>query len=285
MTGYSFKESFYDNFYISTEIKTVNSRFLEININLPTYLYALEINIRDLLKQKLMRGKIDVNVILKLNEDFYNVNVDLKLAKKYIEGLNNIINNFNLKDEVRLFHLTKYDNIISTEKNKNFDKYWKYILKNLNDNLDEILVMRKKEGDSIKKDLTGILKNIKKEVTSVSKKIPQMEKEIYISTKNKIKDLIGENVDEVRLLNEAAFYVSKSCINEEVKRLFSHIEQFDDIIKEKREIGKRLDFICQEMHREINTIGSKISLVELTGSVISVKNNIEKMREQIRNIE
>ena len=130
-----------------------------------------------------------------------------------------------------------------------------------------------------------MIKEINKKVDLIAKNIPKMEKEIFINTKNKINTLIENRLDEVKLLNEVAFLISRSCINEEIKRLKSYIEQFLGIIEEKDDIGKRLDFICQEMHREINTIGSKITLVELTGNVISIKNDIEKIREQTRNIE
>ena len=112
-----------------------------------------------------------------------------------------------------------------------------------------------------------------------------MEVEIFDNIKKKVIELIGDKVDETKLLNEVAFLVIKSCINEEIKRLQSHVEQFIKIIEEKSDVGKRLDFVCQEMHREINTIGSKVTLPELTENVISVKNDIEKIREHVRNIE
>jgi uncharacterized protein (TIGR00255 family) len=286
MTGYSFKETQVDNVNIITEIKTVNSRFLDLNINLPYYLNFMEIGIRDLIKNRIIRGKVDILVNLKLNDEMYDVNVDLKLAEKYINSLNKIIKSFNLRDEIKLFHLTKFENIIQTEKKRDYNKYWKLVSKSLDENINEILLMRKSEGESIKKDIVSLIKRISKNVDSIAKKIPKMEKEIYATTKNKVKELLGTNkIDEVKLLNEVSFYVTKSCINEEIKRLQSHIEQFLIITEENNDIGKKLDFVCQELHREINTIGSKISLVELTSNVISVKNDIEKIREQIRNIE
>ncbi len=286
MTGYSFRETQNEDVYITTEIKTVNSRFLDLNINLPYHLNSMEIGIRELVKNKLLRGKVDISVNLKLTDSIFDVNVDLKLAEKYIEGLNSIIKNFNLRDEIKLFHLTRYDNIIQSEKKRDYSKYWKLVAKSLEENTNEIISMRQNEGESIKKDILSIIKRISKNVEAISKKIPKMEKEIFNNTKTKIRELLGNTaVDEVRLLNEAGFFVTRACINEEVTRLKSHVEQFLLIAEEKNEIGKKLDFVCQEMHREINTVGSKITLVELTPSVISVKNDIEKIREQIRNIE
>lgn len=285
MTGYSYKEYTYDDVYISTEIKTVNSRFLDMNVSLPYYLNSMELNVRNIIKQNISRGKVDANVYLKPNENMSNVSVDHKLAKKYVEGFRGLISEFNLKDDVRLFHLTKYDDIIHIEKKRDYSKYWKLISKSLMENINETNSMRRQEGKALEKDLTFLNKKIKNNLDIINKKVPKMEKDIHNTTLSKIKEFIGNNVDEIRLLNEVAILVNRSCINEEIKRLESHLKQFAIITKEKNDIGKRLDFICQEMHREINTIGSKVSLVELTGNVISIKNDIEKMREQIRNIE
>jgi uncharacterized protein (TIGR00255 family) len=285
MTGYSFKESYYDEVYVSTEIKAVNHRFLEINISMPYYLNSMELQIRDLIQKKLSRGKIDVGISFKIKENNFDVEVDLKLAGKYIENLRKIIDEFKLKDEVKLFHLTRFDDIIQTAKKRDFSKYWEILQKSFEFNLEEIISMRTKEGNSTKINLINISKDIIKNVDTIEKKLPEMEKQIFENIKGKIIELIGDKVDETRLLNETALMVNRSCINEEVERLKMHCEHFLKITDEKEDVGKRLDFICQEMHREINTVGSKITLSELTENVISIKNDIEKLREQIRNIE
>lgn len=285
MTGYSYKESSYNNVNIITEIKSVNSRFLDLEINIPYYLNSLEMNIRSLMRERLNRGKVVVNVSLKQTDKTYSVNVNLNLVEQYVKSLNHIIEAFNLKDEVRLFHLTKFDDIFSIDKENDYSKYWEPISKSLNENIDQVLAMKKSEGDALKVDLLKNLESIKENITTIENNIPKMEKEIFTTTKEKIKELIEEKIDEVKLLNEVAFMVNRSCINEEVVRFKSHLEQFYSIMDEDRDVGKKLDFVCQEMHREINTIGSKISLVELTSNVISIKNDIEKIREQLRNIE
>ena len=286
MTGYSCKEQYFGKVYVFTEIKSVNSRFLDINVYLPSYLNFMDIKIREMIKKKLIRGKIDISVSIKFNEDAYEVKADLKLAKKYIENLKQIIDHFNLKDDIRLFHLTKYDDVINIERKKDYDKYWDIISKSLLENLKEVTKMKKKEGEAIKKDLLSIIKNINNNVNNIAKNVPKMEKDIFDTIKNKIKEFLDNDIiDENKLLNEVVLSVNRSCINEEIKRLLSHIDYFKSIINEESSVGKRLDFLCQEMHREINTIGSKATLVKLTGNVISIKNDIEKMREQIRNSE
>jgi len=285
MTGYSCKEQYIDNVYVFTEIKSVNSRFLDINVFVPSYLNFLDIKVRDLLKKKLNRGKIDASISIKFTENAYDIKADLNLAKQYVDNLKKIINKFDLKDDLRLFHLTKYDDVINVERKKDYGKYWNIISNSLLYNLNEVNQMRQKEGESIKKDLLSIIKNISTNVNSIDKNIPKMEKDIYNNSKKKINEILNNNIDENRLMNEVAILISRSCINEEIKRLLSHIDQFKSILKEKDTVGKRLDFLCQEMHREINTVGSKATLVDLTGNVISIKNDIEKMREQIRNAE
>jgi uncharacterized protein (TIGR00255 family) len=285
MTGYSFKEIATDDASISTEIKSVNSRFLDINVNVPYYLNFMDIKIRELLKNKLIRGKVDITVNIKLNEKQSNISANLDVAKQYIENLNKIIKHFNLKDEIRLFHLTKYDDIISSDRKKDYSKYWGHVSKNISENLIELIKMKEKEGSAIKKDLNFIIKRIDTNLKTIIKKVPKMEKELYTGTKNKIFELLKSKIDESRLLTETAILVNKSCINEEIKRLETYIIQFNDIIEEKSDIGKRVDFLCKEMHREINTIGSKVTLAELTTNVIIIKNDIEKIREHIRNIE
>jgi len=285
MTGYSSKETAYLDANIYVEIKSVNSRFLDLNINVPFYLNFMDIKIRELLKNKISRGKVDISVNIKLTENQSDINPDLKMAKQYIDAFNKIIKEFKIKDEIRLFHLTKYEDIISVDKKRDYAKYWNAVSKILNENISEVFVIKEKEGQNIKKDLTFIIKKIETNLKLIIKKIPKMEKEIYNNAKTKIKELIGANIEEQRLLNEVAVLVNKSCINEEIKRLESYIVQFVEIMNEKSDVGKRIDFLCQEMHREINTIGSKVTMAELTSNVIIIKNEIEKIREHIRNIE
>lgn len=285
MTGYSFKENYLSEVYFSTEIKSVNHRFLDINVALPYFLNSLEIKVRDYIKKRLCRGKVDVSIYIKIKENGCAVNVDLNAAKQYYDALSSVISKLNIKDEVKLFHLTKFDDIFIVDKKRDYSEYWDDIEKSLDYNIEQIIGMKRTEGDQTKKDLFNIVALIKDDIKSIKDKTPELEKYLYDTIKNKVQEMVGDRVDEVRLLNEVGILVSKGCINEEIERLQIHTDQFISISNEDYEVGKRLDFICQEMHREINTIGSKIFNAVLTGNVISIKNNIEKIREQIRNIE
>jgi len=285
MTSYSFNEQYFDEGYISTEIKTVNHKYLEVNVSLPYYLQSMDIKIRELIQSKLKRGKIDVSVSLKLNEASHEVDVDLSLAGKYIEGLRKIVETYNLKDEVKLFHLTRFDDIIKLDKKRDYDRYFDKICESLLINLSNVNKMRYNEGEATKKNIINICNNICNNICSIEFHVPIMEKQIFDTIKSKVVELIGDKVDETRLLNEVALMVTRSCINEEIERLKMHSKEFLELCNESDDVGKRLDFICQEMNREINTIGSKVTLKELSNIVIAVKNDIEKLREQIRNIE
>jgi len=285
MTGYSFKELYVEKVYISTEIKSVNHRFLEINVILPYTLNSIEIKIRDFIQKRLKRGKIEVIINLKSKENNNNIEINESVTKQYCDLLRKLIIDYNLKDDVKLFHLTRFDDIFIVDKKRDYSNYWDIIEKSLEENINEIIEMKKNEGEATKKDIRNIINSIKNNLNIIGNNIEVMEKNIFENIKNKIIELIGDKFDETRIINEAAVMVTKSSINEEFERLKMYIEQFEKIMEEDNDVGKRIDFLCQEMHREINTIGSKISLPKLTENVILIKNDIEKIREQIRNIE
>ncbi|HOJ63880.1 MAG TPA: YicC family protein [Spirochaetota bacterium] len=285
MTGYSFKELYVEKVYISTEIKSVNHRFLEINVILPYTLNSIEIKVRDFIQKRLKRGKIEVIINLKSKENNNNIEINESVTKQYCDLLRKLIIDYNLKDDVKLFHLTRFDDIFIVDKKRDYSNYWDIIEKSLEENINEIIEMKKNEGEATKKDIRNIINSIKNNLNIIGNNIEVMEKNIFENIKNKIIELIGDKFDETRIINEAAVMVTKSSINEEFERLKMYIEQFEKIMEEDNDVGKRIDFLCQEMHREINTIGSKISLPKLTENVILIKNDIEKIREQIRNIE
>ncbi len=285
MTGYSFKESYYENIYISTEIKSVNHRFLEINVQIPPILNCIEIKVRELIQKKIKRGKIDISINIKNKENFDNIQINENTAKKYYELLKKLITDYNLKDEIKLFHLTRFEDIFIIDKKKDYSVYWDIIEKSLEENILEIIEMKKNEGETTKNDILTLISYIKDNLNIIGSEIKSMEQIIFNNIKNKVLELIGEKIEETRIINEAAIMVTRSSINEEFERLKMHIEHFEKILSEDNDVGKRIDFLCQEMHREINTIGSKITFAKLTENIISIKNNIEKIREHSRNIE
>lgn len=285
MTGYAFRDFYVGDTYISTEIKTVNHRFLEVNVRLPGLLSSLELEIRNFINKHFVRGKVDVSVFIRVKELTSKIEPNVTIAKQYADSLRSLIEGCGLNDEVKLSHLLHYDDVLNVENKRDFSSYLDVIKESLSENIKDVFVMKAKEGESTKKNILCILDEIRQSRDVIETYIPEMEKNIFDELHKKMNELIGEHVDQDRLLNEVGIMVSHSCVNEELERLKLHIEHFYNICEESSDIGKRLDFLCQEMHREINTLGSKISLSKITDSVIIIKNAIEKIREQIRNIE
>ena len=285
MTGYAFRDFYVGDTYISTEIKTVNHRFLEVNVRLPGLLSSLELEIRNFINKHFVRGKVDVSVFIRVKELTSKIEPNVTIAKQYADSLRSLIEGCGLNDEVKLSHLLHYDDVLNVENKRDFSSYLDVIKESLSENIKDVFVMKAKEGESTKKNILCILDEIRQSRDVIETYIPEMEKNIFDELHKKMNELIGEHVDQDRLLNEVGIMVSHSCVNEELERLKHHIEHFYNICEESSDIGKRLDFLCQEMHREINTLGSKISLSKITDSVIIIKNAIEKIREQIRNIE
>ena len=285
MTGYAFRDFYVGDTYISTEIKTVNHRFLEVNVRLPGLLSSLELEIRNFINKHFVRGKVDVSVFIRVKELTSKIEPNVTIAKQYADSLRSLIEGCGLNDEVKLSHLLHYDDVLNVENKRDFSSYLDVIKESLSENIKDVFVMKAKEGESTKKNILCILDEIRQSRDVIETYIPEMEKNIFDELHKKMNELIGEHVDQDRLLNEVGIMVSHSCVNEELERLKHHIEHFYNICEESSDIGKRLDFLCQEMHREINTLGSTISLSKITDSVIIIKNAIEKIREQIRNIE
>lgn len=285
MTGYAFRDFYVGDTYISTEIKTVNHRFLEVNIHLPNLLNSMELEIRNFINQHFVRGKIDVSIFFKVKESALKVEPNIAIAKQYADSLRSIIDECKLTDELKLGYLLRYNDVLNVENERDFSSYLDVIKESLLENVKDVFVMKEKEGAATKKNVLTILDEIRKNRDIVETYIPRMEKAIFDGLQKKMNELIGERVDQDRLLNEVGIMASHSCVNEELERLKHHIEHFRTICEDSADVGKRLDFLCQEMHREINTLGSKASLTEIIDCVIVMKNAVEKIREQIRNIE
>ena len=245
----------------------------------------MELEIRNFINKHFVRGKVDVSVFIRVKELTSKIEPNIAIAKQYADSLRSLIDGCGLNDDVKLSHLLHYDDVLNIENKRDFSSYLDVIKESLSENIKEVFVMKEKEGESTKKNILNILSEIRQSRDLIETFIPEMEKSIFDEMNKKMNELIGNHVDQDRLLNEVGIMVSHSCVNEELERLKHHIEHFCNICEESSDVGKRLDFLCQEMHREINTLGSKVSLSKITDSVIIIKNAIEKIREQIRNIE
>lgn len=288
MTGYGMGEFSNDKFHIKLEIKSVNNRYCDISIRIPKTLISLEERIKKEIRKKVSRGKIDVFVNVEtLTSEASNINVDLELAEKYFNALNMLKTSLNLKDDIKLANIYNMQGVITAEASEeDVDEYWNVMDKALNDAISNFLDMRKTEGENLKADIQNKLSNILKLAEEVKEIAPlSLEdniKRLKENIKNNLKD---ENLDIQRLTTEVAIMADKLSIDEEVTRLFLHIGQFKDIIEKDEPVGRKLDFLIQELNREVNTIGSKTNDIKILNNVVELKAEIEKIREQIQNIE
>jgi uncharacterized protein (TIGR00255 family) len=287
MTGFGRGEASQDNITFSVDIKTVNHRYSDISVRLPRMVSPLEEKIREYMGSKLNRGKIDIYINYDSFGQDTKVKLDTNLASAYVDSLSILKQQFGIKDDISLSLITKFPDILKLEtEEKDLDFLWSVLYSAIEQAVESLVEMRSREGERLCKDMLEKLDSINATIDQIKAKSPELV-EVY---KNKLYDKIKEmtkdiQLDENRLLTEVAIYADKSSIDEEIVRLKSHIEEFKKTLHVQGTIGKKLDFIVQEMNREVNTIGSKASDLGVVNNVIAMKTEIEKIREQVQNIE
>lgn len=289
MTGYGKGEHENELYKFKIELKSVNHRYNDISIKLPRQLNYLEETIKKLIKEKLFRGKIDAYVSLEyLHESQIDIEIDYKLANSYYDALNNLTKELNIQDNIKLDDIINIPEIIKTSKKEiDQDSILEVLTKALEIALDNISNMRESEGGELKKDILSKLSIIENHIRNINERSPQVVVEYKKKLQERINELIDDTtiLDKDRLNNEIAYFADKASIDEELVRLDSHIKQLKQILEGNGSIGRKLDFLIQEFNREINTIGSKSSDVYITENVVELKSEIEKIREQVQNIE
>lgn len=288
MTGYGKGYIEEEGRSFRVEMKAVNNRYIDLNIKMPRQISSLEDRIRRYVASKIYRGKIDIYITQdKLSKDDVVVNIDEILADSYYNALKKIKDRYSLKDDVSLSILSRFQDIITIDKREDDEeKVWSTLHKALDDAINMLTAMRSKEGSMLSADILKRCDLIYNMVTDVEKRSDVVVDEYREKLKERIKEYLGEvEVDEARLINEVAFFADKSNITEEIVRLKSHLIQLKNTIVLDEPVGKKLDFLIQEMNRETNTIGSKTTDLDITNLVVSMKSEIEKIREQIQNIE
>lgn len=285
MTGYGYKEAVVDGTQISVEIKSVNSRFLDLNVNLPSFLNPLEQKIRKIVSEKIARGKIDLTIRVKDMNSTAVVNPDIQAAKMYADAISKIAESLGRKDEVPLSLIVAQDGVLNITHEYDSEKYWQKIEGVFTEVFDSFVADRKREGENLKKDLLSKLSKLDDCAAFFKSWQPKMEEKFKEQISTRFKDLLGDYADENRIMTEVAAMMVKYTINEEIVRLSSHLQVLRKEINENPVPGKRIDFICQEANREINTIGSKNQFTEVGAMVINAKDSLENIREQAKNVE
>ena len=289
MTGFGRGENSDDMHTFNVEIKTVNHRYNDIFIRMPKHLNYLEEDIKRLIKNKLTRGRVEVFIKLEYSEDTsLDVNVDLPLAKAYKESLELLQTELELEDTFKMRDLLEFSEIIRTERKEvDEDKIWNTLKVAVEDALDEVVKMRILEGELLAKDIEEQVVKVESSLDNIKSRSDLVVREYKERLEERIRELLDDefNIDEEKLANEVVLFADKSDINEEVVRFNSHIEQLLETLESDDSVGRRLDFLIQEINREVNTIGSKTNDIEISQNVVNIKSDIEKIREQVQNVE
>ncbi len=286
MTGYAFKEVIVDNTQLSVEIKSVNSRFLDLNINLPPFLNPLEARVRKAVSEKVVRGKIDVTLRVRDLSSTATVTSDPEAAKLYYKAIKDIAEALGKgEDDIPLSLIVSQEGVLNITHQYDAELYWKKIESVFSEVLTSFISDRSREGENLKNDLLEKLGKLDECASFFKEWQPQMEEKFKEIITRKFNELLGEHADENRIMQETAAMLVKYTINEEIIRLQSHLKAIRSELLENPVPGKRLDFICQEANREINTIGSKNQFTEVGAMVIKAKDALENIREQSKNVE
>ena len=287
MTGYGMGKSEADGREYVIEIKTINHRYNDISVRLPRYLSSLEDRIRQYVSKNILRGKTEISITVNyLSNSCRNVNIDRELFGAYVSEMRDLIKLYNLNEEIHATSVLRLPDVSTTNNNEDGETYWEVIKKALDNAISNIISAKEQEGEKLKLDIINRIGIIAGYVDIVSDKSKDLLEEYKTKLKNRINEL-GANdiIDENRIGMEIVLFADKSSICEEVTRLRSHIDALKEMLNTTGPIGKKLDFLIQEMNRETNTIGSKANSVGITNYVVEMKNEIENIREQVQNIE
>ena len=270
------------------EIKSVNNRFSDINIKMPRNLSYLEETIKKKILTVVSRGKIDVFITFNNNSDKgNNIKINTDIAKKYISELRKLSQEENIIDNINIMDISRLPDVLNITVDEDAEEIIKEeVLKAIDIALEGFVDARTKEGNKIKEDLKSRISLISENTSKISNLSTGLIDEYIVKLETRIKEILKTNVvDESRLAQEVVIYADKCSVQEEITRLKSHITQFLDLIEAQGPIGKKIDFLIQEMNRETNTIGSKANNLDITNLVVDTKNELENIREQIQNIE
>ena len=269
------------------EIKTVNNKYSDITVNSPKRLSFMEDKIRKQIANRITRGKVEVSVsFFDFSNKSKNVVLNKEIAKEYIKQLREIADENNLSENISVVEIAKLPDILNSIDSDNDEEIAGEALQCLNMALDSLIEMRKTEGENIKQDLLVRIERVQNLVDKIAENSKGIVEEYVSKLEKRVKEILKTDVvDENRIAQEAVIYADKTSIEEELTRLNSHIVQFKELVNSDGPVGKKLDFMIQEMNRETNTIGSKAGSGEITKAVIDLKVELEDIREQIQNIE
>lgn len=287
MTGYGRSRYEIDGRTYVIEIKSVNHKYNDLTVKMPRFLNPLEDKIRKTVSESISRGKIDVYINFQNYSDKgKNIKVNTELAKVYIGELQRLADETGIVNNINVIDISKFPEILNIEDENDLELIWSELKVSLDEAISNFIEMRKVEGNKMAIDIKERLNSIATIVEEITTYSATVVEDYIAKLETRVKELMKTDVvDETRLAQEIVIYSDKSSIEEELTRLRSHISQFHNFLESDIAIGKKMDFLVQEMNREVNTIGSKANSLDITNRVILIKTEIENIREQIQNIE
>lgn len=288
MTGYGGASGFSGDISITVEVKSVNNRFLDSSVRLPRIYTFAEESVKALVQQHISRGKVDVFITIDISRaNDVAIKINKPLAEAYIGAFKEINSEYGLENDLSATTLSKFPDVFIVEKKEiDSEKFTADLCSVVSDALDAFDAMRANEGEKLKTDIFEKLNEIKRMADFIAERSPQTVAEYRLRLEQKMSELLSStDIDKARLVTEAAIFADKVAVDEELTRLDSHIAQMRDMLNSGGVVGRKLDFLIQEFNREVNTTGSKCNDLEITKRVVDMKSEIEKIREQIQNLE
>ena len=288
MTGFGRAEGETTLGKVMVESRSVNHRYCDINIKLPKRLSLFENRIKEIVRSQVSRGRIDVSIRLdNSGEEKVQLSVDLDLAKQYYRVLQDLKEKLQLKDEITLNLLAGGKDLITAkEESGDIEPYWEEVLPILKQSFKNMDDMKQLEGESLVKDLQQRLEHIAKQLQLIKQQLPSRLKAYHMRLQDRLRSLLeGMEIDPSRFQQEIAFLAERADITEEIVRAESHLAQFNTLVGGNEPAGRKMDFLLQEIHREVNTVSAKVNDAEISQRVVEIKSELEKIREQVQNIE
>ena len=286
MTGFASGVVDHAGLNIALEIKSLNHRFLDIVTRLPRGFNSLDIQIRNYIKTFISRGRIEISICIEnTNDNFQLLKVDYNMARQYYQSLCSLKENLNIEEKVALQDVLRSGDIIKFKEILSVEDIWPAVKSGVDTALDKLLDMRSQEGVLLHQDINKRLVSISGYLQAISQRIPLSLKEYHSNLRERVKELFQIEIPDERLEQEMIMYAEKSDVTEEIVRIGSHISQMNDLLNAEGPVGRKMDFLVQELYRETNTLGSKTIDIAITDNVVAIKSELEKIKEQIQNIE
>ena len=288
MTGFGREQGIVDGYDILVEIRSVNHRYFEFSSRIPRSFSYLDEKLKSFIGEKVSRGKLEASVSISKTEGIdAEIEVNLDIAQGYVKALRQANESLELNDDLTLSNVMRFPDVFKIQKVLDDEEVvWNAVSQICSKALEKFIDMRKIEGGKMYDDISSRLNFIEKKTNEIESVLPSISENYRDRLYSKIKETLDDNnIDEQRILTEVAIFSDKIAVDEETVRLHSHISQFRELIDSEEPVGRKLDFLVQEMNREVNTIGSKAQDLSVTKTVVDLKSEIEKIREQIQNIE